>query len=271
MGAPHAGEDTYGLPLRYHAADGGRARFKYPPPVRNPAMFCVECGREGPTVGGLCGDCFRKRNPIVRPPEAVDAVACADCGRIETGQGWARVELETAIPAILRERIPADPRADRVTFTHVAREEDPRNFELAVKAAARIEGVDLVEAFRVRLRVKPGLCPTCTRRRSKYYEGILQVRAEGRPLARGERDRLVAFVEAAVARRTAKGEEVFIAKVEDVRGGADVYLSSNTAARSIARELADAFRGTLGASPKLYGRKQGKDLYRVTYLVRVPG
>jgi len=234
-------------------------------------MFCVECGRDGPTIDGLCADDFRRRHPIATPPEAIDAVVCADCGRIETDQGWARVELETAIPGLLRERIPVDPRAARVTFTHTSREEDPRNLDIAAKVAARIEGLDFVESFRVRLRVKRGLCPTCNRRRSKYYEGILQVRAEDRALAHEERDRLVGFVEAAVARRSAKGEEVFISKIEDVRGGADLYLSSNTAARSIARELANAFHGSVGSSPKLYGQKKGKDLYRVTYLVRLRG
>jgi len=48
-----------------------------------------------------------------------------------------------------------------------------------------------------------------------------------------------------------------------------VYLSSNSTARTIARALADEFRGTVGASPKLHGRRKGKDLYRVTYLVRI--
>jgi len=234
-------------------------------------MFCVECGRDGPTVEGLCTDCFRKRNPIVRPPDAIDAVVCVDCNRVETKGGWVRVELETAIPMLLKERIPTDPRAIRITFTHVSRAEDERNFGLAVKAAARVSGVEIVQSFRIRLRVKQGLCPTCNRRRSNYFEGILQVRAEDRPLTEEERGRLVAFVQEAVARRWAKGEEVFVSKVEDVRGGADVYLSSNTVARTIARDLADAFRGTVGSSPKLFGRKKGKDLYRVTYVVRIPG
>jgi len=39
--------------------------------------------------------------------------------------------------------------------------------------------------------------------------------------------------------------------------------------QAIARALADEFRGTVGASPKLHGRRKGKDLYRVTYLVRI--
>jgi nonsense-mediated mRNA decay protein 3 len=233
-------------------------------------MFCVECGRDGPTVDGLCQGCFRKRNPLVRPPESIDAVVCVDCRRVESGGGWVRVELETAIPMLLRERVPTHPRAERVTFTHVSRAEDARNFGLSVKAAARISDIEVVESFRIRLRVQQGLCPMCNRRRSNYYEGILQVRAEDRALTEEERGRLVAFVQEAIARRSAKGEEVFISKVEEVRGGADVYLSSNRVARTVARELADAFRGTVGSSPKLFGQKDGKDLYRVTFVVRIP-
>jgi nonsense-mediated mRNA decay protein 3 len=232
-------------------------------------MFCVECGRDGPTVEGLCVDCFRKRNPIVRPPDAIDAVVCVDCRRIETEGGWIRVDLEIAIPTLLRDRVPTDARASRVTFTHVSRAEDATNFGLAVKAVSRVSDVEIVESFQVRLRVKQGLCATCNRRRSNYYEGIVQIRAEERPLTDEEKGPLVGFVQDAVARRSRKGEELFITKVEDVRGGADVYLSSNRVARTIARELADAFRGTVGSSPKLFGQKDGKDLYRVTYVVRI--
>jgi nonsense-mediated mRNA decay protein 3 len=233
-------------------------------------MFCVECGREGPTHEGLCGECFLRKHPVVRPPEALDVSVCAHCGRIETDRGWEKVDLEDAIPALLEARIPVDPAAGRHAFTHAVRREDARNLLLTVTLQARVHDLDVVESFRTRLRVKRRVCPTCSRQRGQYFEAILQVRAEGRALAKEERARLLAFVEAAIARRVRKGEALFISKVEDVRGGADVYLSSNSAARTIARELADAVHGAVGASPKIYGRKNGKDLYRVTYVVRVP-
>src|SRR2546428_9207616 len=169
-------------------------------------MFCVECGREGPTIDGLCAKDFRKRHPIVRPPEAIDANVCADCGRIEMGKGWARVDLEIAIPSLLRERIPVDPRASRVTFTHTSRAENPRNLDVAAKVAAQIEGLDLVESFRVRLRLKAGLCPTCTRRHSQHYEGSLQHRTRPKHLGSEDRDRRVGLLEAAVEPRSPLGE-----------------------------------------------------------------
>lgn len=251
---------------------GGRGTpwLKYPVAFEAPAMFCVECGREGPTFEGLCRDCFLRKHPLVHPPETLDVAVCAHCGRLEVAGRWEKAELDDAIPDLLEARVPVDPRATRHAFTHSARREDGRNFLLTVTLAARVHDRDIEESFRTRLRVKRGVCPTCSRQRGKYFEAILQVRAEGRPITGEERGRLVAFVEAAVARRTAKGEELFVSKVEDVRGGADVYLSSNAAGRAIARELADAFHGTVGASPKIYGRRLGKDLYRVTYVVRIP-
>src|SRR5439155_666286 len=83
------------------------------------------------------------------------------------------------------------------------RTDDAKNFGLSVKAAARISDIEIVESFKIRLRVQQGLCPTCNRRRSNYYEGILQVRAEDRALTEQESGRLVAFVQDAIARRSA--------------------------------------------------------------------
>ncbi len=233
-------------------------------------MFCVECGREGPTFEGLCAECSLRKHPLVRPPEALDVTVCAHCDRVDVGGRWERLGVEEALPALLEDRIPVDGRASRHAFAFTARREDDRNLLLDVTLTADLHGLPAETSFRTRVRVKRGVCPTCSRQRGKYYEAILQVRAEGRPVRREERDRAVAFVEGAVARRAAKGEEVFVSKVEDVRGGPDVYLSSNSAARSLARDLADAFRGTVGASPKVVGRRLGKDLYRVTYVVRIP-
>src|SRR5437660_494332 len=40
-------------------------------------------------------------------------------------------------------------------------------------------------------------------------------------------------------------------------------------AKGLAREIAGSFGGTVSASPKLFGQKQGKEVYRVTALVRL--
>ena len=59
--------------------------------------------------------------------------------------------------------------------------------------------------------------------------------------------------------------------MELVTGGVDVYLSSMSLGKSLARELADHYCAETKESPKLVGQTtDGQDMYRITYLVRLP-
>lgn len=232
-------------------------------------MFCVECGAEGPTVGGLCPRCFAKRHPLVEPPAHVDLPRCRQCGALRFRAGWSRVDLEKTIPRLLEEKIPPLPPYPRARFTAAARPEDEANFLLAVTASGAYEGVEQTQTFRVRLRLKPSLCDTCARQSSKYYEGILQVRADDRDLTEQE-VRTVRTLVLSRVDRTREEAGDFVSKVEEVRGGMDFYLSTNALGTRLAKEIAEAMGGTVTASPKLYGQRQGKELYRVTTLVRLP-
>src|SRR5207245_503199 len=47
------------------------------------------------------------------------------------------------------------------------------------------------------------------------------------------------------------------------------YLSTNALGKALARELSESFGGSVSSSPKLFGQKQGREVYRVTSLVRL--
>ena len=232
-------------------------------------MFCVECGREGPTLEGLCASCFAKRRRLVHPPETIDVVVCAHCSRLQLDAGWALVDLDDAIPRLLQERISVDPRATGTSFTQTARKEDARNYRLSVKFAARLGEFDIAQSFRIRLRVKQSVCPTCSRQHGRYYEAIVQVRAQGRDLQAHEMDRVARIVGARFSRQ--EDREAFVSRVEQTEGGVDFYVSTGTAGKAAARKIAEALDGEVRASPKIHGRKEGRDVYRVTYHVRLPG
>ncbi len=232
-------------------------------------MFCVECGAEGPVYGGVCASCFAKKHPLVEPPAHVDVPRCTHCGAFHFRSGWSRVDLDLAIPQLLREQVRPLPPFEHVTFTHVAREEDANNYFLTVKASGRFEELRQVQDFHVRLRIKPSVCDTCQKQVGRYYEGILQVRAEGRDLTPQE----VRAVRTLVQSRVDRGREPsgdFVSRTEEVHGGLDFYVSTNALGTRLAKETAEAFGGTVSSSPKLYGQRQGKELYRVTSLVRLP-
>jgi len=229
----------------------------------------VECGREGPTIEALCPTCFAKKHAIVRAPTFVDLSRCVHCGSFLVGRAWTRVDLEAALPRVLRKAIRVTEKADRVSLRHEARPLDPNTVDVTGTVIARFGDVDVSDEFRTRLRIRHAVCPTCSRERGSYYASILQVRADGRDLTVDEVDGVRAFVADAVARAKRQGE-AFLSKIEVVPGGIDFYLSSNALGRRFARDVRQEFGGTSGTAPTLHTRIAGRDVYRVTYLVRLP-
>src|SRR5213083_1121219 len=230
-------------------------------------MFCVECGAEGPVYEGLCANCFRKRHPIVAPVEFVDVPRCQSCGSYRLRSGWTNADRDLVIPQLLREAMPPLAPYERLSFTHVAREEDANNLSVRVKAAGRFQELTAVQDFQVRIRIKPSYCDACQKQRGRYYEGILQVRGEDRELAPREVRAARTFVAARIDR--SEDPEAFVSRIQEVHGGLDFYVSTNALAKGLARDIAGSFGGTVSASPKLFGQKQGKEVYRVTALVRL--
>lgn len=231
-------------------------------------MFCVECGAEGPTYDGVCAPCFAKKHRLVEPPAHVDVPRCAHCGAFRIGNAWVQAELDIAIPQVLKEKIPVRRPYARAHFTHEAREEDPNNYSLTVKATGTYEGLEQLQDFHVRLRLKPSLCDTCGKQRSRYYEGIVQVRADGRVLTMKEMRAVRTFIVARTARSRDRSRD-FLSRVEETHGGLDFYVSTNALSKSLARDLAETFGGVVTTSSKLFGQRDGKELYRVTSLVRL--
>ena len=230
-------------------------------------MFCVECGKEGPVYEGLCANCFRKRHPVVQPVEVLDMLRCDSCGSFRLRSGWSKVDRDLALPQLLREAMPPLPPYERVGFTHVAREEDANNLAVTVKAVGRFRDLAPLQDFHLRVRIKPSICDSCQKQRGRYYEGILQVRGEERNLTPREGRDVRTFVAARLDR--SDDTEAFVSRIEEVHGGLDFYLSKNSLAKGLARDIAGTFGGTVSASPKLFGQKEGREVYRVTALVRL--
>jgi len=58
--------------------------------------------------------------------------------------------------------------------------------------------------------------------------------------------------------------------LDDLPEGWDVFFTNTLAARSIARVAKQKFGASLKESATLFGRKNGQDVYRVTFCLRFP-
>lgn len=232
-------------------------------------MFCVECGKEGEVYDNLCKDCFLKKQKLVEVPQYLDATVCSNCGAIQLANGWVFSPMDKAIEDILGNKIKVSDKVESIQIAHRRTYEDERNISLHISCELRIEDFETKADLESKLRIKRGLCPTCSKQRGRYYEGILQVRAEGRDLSKEELEQVSEVVRTVLA-KPSKLAGPFLSKEERVRGGLDFYVSSNSLARILAKEVQSNLGGKVSSSPKIYGKKGGKQVYRVTYLVRLP-
>ncbi|HLD00996.1 MAG TPA: NMD3-related protein [Candidatus Nanoarchaeia archaeon] len=89
----------------------------------------------------------------------------------------------------------------------------------------------------------------------EYYEAILQLREV--------EEKVVTFTDQEIRRI-----KLPVTKVMPVRNGWDYYLADNELTRSLGKTLQQKFGGKLAVTASLFGKKDGKDIYRVTVLFR---
>ena len=111
------------------------------------------------------------------------------------------------------------------------------------------------ETSEIMIKKNKVVCLDCSRKLGDYYEAILQIR--------GDVDRTVDFLTDQLEM------ERSVYKVEKVGNGIDIYLDDSHLASIISKKLRNKFKAKIKSSFKLYTRKQGKDIYRSTIVVRI--
>ena|GEM_PF-986362 len=106
-------------------------------------------------------------------------------------------------------------------------------------------------------------CPSCSKKRGNYFEAIIQLRG-----AHEKFIEIIDFVKDTIDSQ--KNPEIFITKVEKKKEGYDLYISNKEYAKNMSKRIIDKYGGTIIESNSLVGRKEGRDLYRFTYAVRIP-
>lgn len=234
--------------------------------------FCVKCGKEcEESLDGLCIDCWLDGREVIALPHHVDLRVCANCGEFDCDGRWVRKDLLVAVQDAAADAVMVVKDAAVTGLSTSVEEQDPRVYKVDVHADVDVMGYPSEGEASTIVRVKNTVCRRCSRQLGSYYEAILQVRTASGKLSDEVREESLAMIENSVARQAAGNRQLFITKMELVPGGVDVYLSSIALGRNLTKELADAFCAETKESPKLVGQTDdGQDLYRLTYLVRLP-
>ncbi|MBR6910248.1 MAG: hypothetical protein IKN41_00130 [Candidatus Methanomethylophilaceae archaeon] len=235
--------------------------------------FCVKCGRDcEESLDGMCIDCWLDGRKLTELPHHVDLRVCTNCGEFQFGDRWVKKELIDAVQDAAVDNLSV---IRDVKVTGVATEyecQDPYVYVVKVHSECDVMGYVTEDVASTIVRIKNNVCKRCSRQLGSYYEAILQIRTGAKGgLTADQREKSLAFTEEYVARAAATNKSLFITKMEIVTGGVDVYLSSISLGKNLAKEFSEVYCAETKESPKLVGQTtDGQDMYRLTYLVRLP-
>ena len=273
--------------------------------------FCYRCGisesEGGPLIDGLCQVCFRKENPVLLIESEINTELCQNCGSYKKRGVWVDPQtyeldeliFEVADNAVIEaigdsldervrgfEILPME-ELDEVKNLPVGRavvafqpvdwhiEYFPAIITYEVRVKARIHELQRElhdERKHVTVYVRQTVCPRCQKFLGGYFEAILQVRAEDRPLTEEERKAIGRLVEQKVDEIMRKDRMGFIQDTIEKEEGLDFYMGSTSSARKLAQAIKEKFGGTISEAYELVGvdRQTSREVYRTSVSVRIP-
>ena len=235
--------------------------------------ICPRCGQ--PTEDGLCPQCLQETTELVSCPNQVDVVICSACGSQQINGKW---QLPGTLPL---QDLAAQAAVDAV-WIHKEMIQPEIDVDLKVSGATRyLARIEVRGSFRetdslvqceIPVRIKKVACERCSRMAGKYFESTVQLR--------GSSERAINQREIEESKKMARdmadsayrgGDQLsFIQEMKEVKGGLDIILGSTQLGRRMAKAFVERFGGRLLETAKLVGRKDNRDVYRTTLLVRFP-
>lgn len=205
-------------------------------------LVCPCCGTTNDKekfVGPFCFHCA----PIkLICPKEFSIETCPKCRRMRVAREWITFDAQIIAKLLKKkckgeiEKMEYDARTGKAVF-FITREGSLIKLERTIKF----------------VQVK-NICIDCSRRGSNYFESIIQLRGRPERIAKYEK-----LLTSALSKSTS------VTKFEQLKEGKDLYVGSSKAVIAVLNEL--GMKVTITRT--LHGQKQGKRLYRTTFLLRL--
>ncbi|MDH7517790.1 MAG: NMD3-related protein [Candidatus Thermoplasmatota archaeon] len=234
-------------------------------------MFCVECGKEGPIFrDGVCISCYLKTHKFTKGPDIIDLTMCVNCDSYKFKNTWTADLFDDILRRTIRNTFYMSKELNNVEITTECKKKK-ETIECKLIISGFLDSIEISEEHNITIRIKKAVCDVCSRQSGGYYEAIIQIRPDRTKLSKQEIDDLGATVRSLVDQIRNKGNRaLFITDEGEQHGGLDFFLSEKNSAQVIAKKIQEQYGGEIKQSAKNVGMKDSKQLYRMTYLIRLP-
>lgn len=233
--------------------------------------FCPQCGKtESKThqlIKGLCDECFLKNNSLLKDYKELKLVICPSCNSYLHRNKWhQKISTDKALnlKKIIAETLPDKLRLvqeSKINSIGVIIEnlddKNQKKINIQLTLNGIMHNLKSKENYPLQIIKEDSLCNLCKKKNSSYYEAKIQIRPKNEKMLRMIKEHLN------------RENKSIISKEEDRKFGYDIYLTDKGALSKIISEMKRAFNIEVVLSNTLYGRKDGKEVYRTTALLRL--
>ncbi len=236
-------------------------------------LFCPKCGKDVDVLyDNVCRQCFIEDKKLLEVPPVIYSRICPSCGSVFRRGKWQFKENESeAIIESVKDNLNINKQVRDLNLTLTPEQLDYSRYLVHVEAKADIKGMQIDAMQDTEVRISWETCNICSRISGGYFEGIVQIRADKRFPTQDERKECRRIAQEVSARAQEKGDRLaFISKIVELKEGTDIYIGSSKLGKQICRAIIDSYGGRFTESPKLVGQKNGEDMYRITFALRLP-
>ncbi|MCL2550426.1 MAG: NMD3-related protein [Methanimicrococcus sp.] len=234
---------------------------------------CPECGKEtAQTVKSVCPECFGKKLNLFELPPVLHARVCPRCGAHFYKSKWEDMGTPEEVAVLTaEENLSIAAFLENVSVGTHAHPRSPYIYDVSVDVEGDADGVTYYKDAKTEVRIKREACDMCSRRAGGYFEGILQIRANNRIITKEEVTKCLKLVEETMLAQLKKGDKLaFVTDTLTFKDGADVYIGSAKAGRHVCKHIVEEMGGTIAESYTLAGMKDGREIYRTTFAMKLP-
>jgi nonsense-mediated mRNA decay protein 3 len=235
--------------------------------------ICPKCGQ--PTEQGLCLQCTQDATKLFQCPDQVEIVLCSICGARQIKGKW-QIPDERSI-----EELASQAAVNSLWFHKDFAKPDvglnlkkvgATRYLAEIEIIGNFEGQEIAEHCEIPVRIKLVACDRCSRMAGKYFESTVQVRGnKTRDMTQNEIDLCKSIARSMADAGYRGGDQLsFIQNMKEVKGGLDIILGSTQLGRHMARAIYERFGGKFLETCKLVGKKNNRDVFRSTLLIRFP-
>jgi len=227
--------------------------------------FCPKCGsKTGPFIKGFCKECFLQEHKLLQFSDKMDFQYCNRCDKILVQRNWTELNSLELIDFI-KSKIKAKDfviQDIEIELEKVAIKE----FNALIEVKGILAENPLVLRGVIKVRLVPGICDSCMKISSDYFEATIQARFEK---DFSEKEVVLNKFKELIDEMSKKDPLSRIVKTAKNKKGFDLVLSSNRAAKISSEKLAKKYNSKIIRSFSVIGvDKSGKEKRRYTYCVR---